>query len=38
MGKEATILLFDLIHGRVRAQQHVVLMPSLVIRESCAAR
>jgi DNA-binding LacI/PurR family transcriptional regulator len=38
MGKEATILLFDLIHERVRAQQHVVLMPSLVIRDSCIGR
>ena len=38
MGKAATILLFDLMHGRVRTQQHVVLMPSLVIRESCVGR
>jgi len=38
MGKAATILLFDLMHERIRTQQHVVLMPSLVIRESCAGR
>ncbi len=38
MGRNAMVLLLDLIHGRITAPQHIVLRPSMVIRRSCQRR
>jgi DNA-binding LacI/PurR family transcriptional regulator len=38
MGKNAMMLLLDLIHGRITTPQHIVLRPSMVIRGSCKRR
>ncbi|MCP4402321.1 MAG: LacI family transcriptional regulator [bacterium] len=38
MGKNAILLLLDLIHGRISTPQQIVLRPSMVIRESCQRR
>jgi LacI family transcriptional regulator len=38
MGRNAMVLLLDLIHGRITTPQHIVLRPSMVIRRSCKRR
>lgn len=38
MGKNAMVLLLDLINERITAPQHIVLRPSMVIRGSCQRR
>ncbi len=38
MGRNAMVLLLDLIHGRITMPQHIVLRPSMVIRGSCQRR
>jgi DNA-binding LacI/PurR family transcriptional regulator len=38
MGRNAMVLLLDLIHGRITTPQHIVLRPSMVIRGSCKRR
>jgi LacI family transcriptional regulator len=38
MGKNAMMLLLDLIHARITTPQHIVLRPSMVIRGSCKRR
>ena len=38
MGRNAMMLLLDLIHGRITTPQHIVLRPSMVIRGSCQRR
>lgn len=38
MGRNAMVLLLDLIHERVTTPQHIVLRPSMVIRGSCKRR
>jgi LacI family transcriptional regulator len=38
MGRNAMVLLLDLIHGRITPPQHIVLRPSMVIRGSCKRR
>jgi len=35
MGKNAALLLIDLIHGRLKPPKHIVLQPTIVIRDSC---
>jgi DNA-binding LacI/PurR family transcriptional regulator len=35
MGKNAIVMLLDLIQGRLEAPQNVVLRPSIVIRGTC---
>ena len=35
MGRNAMVLLIDLIKGRIQTPQHIVLRPSMVIRSSC---
>ncbi len=38
MGRNAMVLLLDLIHERITMPQHIVLRPSMVIRGSCQRR
>jgi DNA-binding LacI/PurR family transcriptional regulator len=38
MGKNAMLLLLDLINKRVQTPRHIVLRTSMVIRESCGKR
>ena len=38
MGRNAMVLLLDLIEGRVSTPQQIVLRPSMMIRESCRRR
>ena len=38
MGKNAMMLLLDLIHERITTPQHIILRPSMVIRSSCQRR
>ena len=38
MGRNAMMLLLDLIHGRITTPQHIVLRPSMIIRGSCKRR
>jgi LacI family transcriptional regulator len=38
MGRNAMVLLLDLIHERITQPQHIVLRPSMVIRGSCRRR
>ena len=38
MGRNAMVLLLDLIEGRVSTPQQIVLRPSMMIRESCQRR
>ena len=38
MGRNAMMLLLDLIHERITTPQHIVLRPSMVIRGSCKRR
>jgi LacI family transcriptional regulator len=38
LGRNAMVLLLDLIHGRITTPQHIVLRPSMVIRGSCKRR
>lgn len=35
MGKNAMVLLLDLIHKRITTPQHIILRPSMIIRGSC---
>ena len=35
MGRNAAIMLIDLIHKRLRESRHVILQPTIVIRDSC---
>jgi LacI family transcriptional regulator len=35
MGRNAMILLLDYIHGRLKRPKHILLKPSIVIRNSC---